>query len=342
MPFSLVQISRRDTSYSSCPVFWLAPNITSTQRNLNPRFGAWFWIIITVGKRDAHSAHHNTCPGVALSTRSRSIVPLCAKSGILCINKSEICIHLLNPQLAPSYYGKSIAPLHAVVHPIYTSCYDSYAVLPPACCCVLPRSVLRSAYCRVILWSLWSYHQDAFNYTGVWVPWTWASHMTGGSGGQQHDRRTGGLYRQQCCSPDAVQGLWDCALWFGCWRWDVERWLLVARSWGCDWSCSNCPWGLFYVLVHVSGQYTVARLRINEPVQLNTTSSGSSESWSRQLTPCKIFSHGKYNPIRRSIRPTSWTASSFQYLFPCLPFASSWVPFAWHWHCLCLFAGLTE
>ena len=98
---SLVQISRLDPSYPSFPVLWWAPWLTSTQRKLHPRFGVWFWIVVAVARGDAHSARHNTSPGVALPTPSRSVDPLRASSGFLCIDTSEICVHLLNPQLEP-------------------------------------------------------------------------------------------------------------------------------------------------------------------------------------------------------------------------------------------------
>jgi len=125
--FSLVQISRRDPSYQSYQVLWWAPELTSTQRKLHPRSGVWFWIVIAVATGDAHSAHHNTSPGIALPTPSRSVDPLHASSRFLCIDTSVICLHLLNPQLEPWYHVKCRAPLRAVVHAIYTSCYDSYA-----------------------------------------------------------------------------------------------------------------------------------------------------------------------------------------------------------------------
>ena len=50
---------------------------------------------------DDHSVHHNISLGVALPTPSRSVGPLRASSRFLCIDKSEICLHLLNPQLEP-------------------------------------------------------------------------------------------------------------------------------------------------------------------------------------------------------------------------------------------------
>ena len=48
-----------------------------------------------------HSERHNTSPGVALPTHSRSDNPLRASSGILCVDRSEICVHLLNHQVEP-------------------------------------------------------------------------------------------------------------------------------------------------------------------------------------------------------------------------------------------------
>jgi len=118
---------------------------------------------------------------------------------------------------------------------------------------------------------------------------------------------------------------------------DAARWLLAAHSWDFDLRRSNCRWSSFYVLGHVSWQNTIARLHINESVQLYETSSGSSKSWSRHPTPWKHLSRGWYHPAWRSFRSTPWTASKFQHLFPCLPFASSRVPFSGHWpwpsHC---------
>jgi hypothetical protein len=50
---------------------------------------------------DAHLARQNTSPGVALPTPSHLVNPLCASSGFLCIDISEVCVHYLNPQLEP-------------------------------------------------------------------------------------------------------------------------------------------------------------------------------------------------------------------------------------------------
>jgi len=131
-----------------------------------------------------------------------------------------------------------------------------------------------------------------------------------------------------------------CQRWARAWRLSSQiskqrmrrwKWLLVAASWDSDWRWSNSPWGWFYVLVHVSRQNTIARLRIDESVWPNETSSESSESWSRHLSPWKYLSRGWYNPARRSFHAASWTASLLQHLFPRLPFASSRVPFSGHW-----------
>jgi len=62
-------------------------------------FRSLFWIVVAVATEEAHSARHNTSPGVAWPTPSRSVDPLRASSGFLCINTSEICVHHLNPQL---------------------------------------------------------------------------------------------------------------------------------------------------------------------------------------------------------------------------------------------------
>jgi hypothetical protein len=50
---------------------------------------------------DADSVRHNTSPGVALPIPSRSVDSLRASSGLLCIDKFEMCVHHLNPQLGP-------------------------------------------------------------------------------------------------------------------------------------------------------------------------------------------------------------------------------------------------
>jgi len=155
--------------------------------------------------------------------------------------------------------------------------------------------------------------------------------MTGSPGGQPDQQWKGGLCRRQRCSPDAQRGLGDWALWFRSREYDTERWLLAAGSGDCHWRRSNRPWGSFNVLVHVSRLNTIARLRIDESVRPNETSSGSSESWSRHPTPWKHLSRGWYNPARRSFRAASWTASKFQHWIPRLPFASSRVTFSGHW-----------
>jgi len=121
------------------------------------------------------------------------------------------------------------------------------------------------------------------------VPWIWASHVTGSSGGQPDQHRKGGLCRWQRCFPDAKQGLGEWALWFRSRECDAERWSLAAGSWDWDWRRSNCPWGLFYVLIHVSRMNTVARFCTDESVQPNEISSGSSESWSQHLTFGNIY-----------------------------------------------------
>jgi len=84
------------------------------------------------------------------------------------------------------------------------------------------------------------------------------------------------------------------------------------------------------VIVHVSRQNTVARLRIHESVWSNTTSSRSSQSWSRHLTTWNYLSHGWYTPTGHSFPATSWTAYKFPHWFAGLPFASSRVPFSGH------------
>jgi len=70
---------------------------------------------------------------------------------------------------------------------------------------------------------------------------------------------------------------------------------------------------------------------IDKSVWPNERSSGSSDSWTRNLTPLKQLSHGWYNPARRLFCATSRMASQFQHLFPHLPFASSQGLFPGHW-----------
>jgi len=154
--FSLEQISRQDQSYSSLRVLWWAPRLTSTQQKLHPCLGDWFWKVLAVATGDAYSAIHNTSPGVAFPIPSHFVDPLCGSSSFLCIHTPEICVRQSNIQLKLLYHGKSRAPLHAVVHPIYMSCDDSYGWEIPRCCRILPRCVLHLVYCRVKLWSHWS------------------------------------------------------------------------------------------------------------------------------------------------------------------------------------------
>jgi len=59
------------------------------------------YIVIAVTTGDTHSACHNTSPGIALPTPSRSVDPLHASTGFLCIGTSEICVHHVNSQLEP-------------------------------------------------------------------------------------------------------------------------------------------------------------------------------------------------------------------------------------------------
>jgi len=112
--------------------------------------------------------------------------------------------------------------------------------------------------------------------------------------------------------------------------------------WDCDWRRSNRPWDLFHVRIHVSRQNTVARHHIDESVPHIETSSGSSESSSRHLTPWKHLSLGWYDPARPSFRTASWTVSIFQHLFPHVPFASHELRSQGVGFGHCLFAGSTE
>jgi len=124
-------------------------------------------------------------PGRCLPTHSRSVGPLHVSSGFLCITTCEICIHLRKSQLQLWYNGKCRVPLRAVIHLICISCSDSYGGKSPMCRCILSHGVLRLAYCRVVLWSLWSLRQVAFHHGGFEDWWNWGSDMTGSSGGSQ-------------------------------------------------------------------------------------------------------------------------------------------------------------
>jgi len=55
-----------------------------------------------------------------------------------------------------------------------------------------------------MLWSLWSYRQDAFHHGSFGVQWIRASHMTGGFAGQPDQHRKGGLCRRQTHSTRLV------------------------------------------------------------------------------------------------------------------------------------------
>jgi len=164
-----------------------------------------------------------------------------------------------------------------------------------------------------------------------WAPWILALHMTGSTGRQLDQHWKGGLCRRQHWSPDAKRELRHLALWFRSRECDTPRWILAASRWDCDWRRYNRPWVLFYVLVHISQQNTVARLWIDKSVRPNETSSGSLESWSRHATPSKHLSCGWYNRARHSFRATSWTGSKCQHLFPRPPFDSSRVTFSGYW-----------
>jgi len=50
-----------DSRYPSFQILWCAWGPTNTQWKLNPRFGVWFWIFITVATGDTHLARYNWC-----------------------------------------------------------------------------------------------------------------------------------------------------------------------------------------------------------------------------------------------------------------------------------------
>ena len=103
--FSHVQISRQDPSYPSFQVLWCMPGLTRTQQKLDPRFWAWWWIVLAVSTGDTHSALHNTSLGVMVRLPSHFVEPLCTSFGFQCIDISQICVHLLNPELEPWWHG---------------------------------------------------------------------------------------------------------------------------------------------------------------------------------------------------------------------------------------------
>ena len=154
--FSPVQISRWDPSYPGFQILWWVPVLTSTQWKLHPRSGDGFWIVAAVATGETHSERHNTSLGIAIPTPSHYVGPIHPSCSFLCIDKSAICIHHLNPQHKPDYHGKYRARLLADVHPIDMSCYDSYAWWDPMRYCILSHGALRFAYCQGILWSLCS------------------------------------------------------------------------------------------------------------------------------------------------------------------------------------------
>jgi len=177
------------------------------------------------------------------------------------------------------------------------------------CHCIFPCGVLLPGYFEVMLWRLWSLHQDAFHQGSFGAPWIQALHMTASWDGQPDQYQKDELSRWQCCSPYSEWGLGDWAFWFRSTEYNAEQRFLAACSGDCDWRCSNCPWSLFYVHVNLSQQNTVARLSIGESVWPNAISSGSLQRWSWQLTPQKHLSHGWYNPARCSFRASPQTIS---------------------------------
>ena len=200
---------------------------------------------------------------------------------------------------------------------------------------MLDTVLCTTVYCHTVhcVWRIdelrsefFDYRIRIFHHSCFRVPWNRASQLTGGSGGRPNQHRKGALCMRQCCSSNAVRGLGDWALWIPRRGYNANRWLLVASSWDCNWRGSNCPWGSFEVLLHVSRQNTVARIRINESVRPNQTSSWSSERSTWHLTHWIHRSCGWYIPASHSFCTAAWKVSKFQHLFRRLPFASSQVP----------------
>ena len=146
MFLSLVQISWWDPSYLSLLLLCWAPGQTKTQRKLHPRFSVWCQIVVVVAMEGIHSVCHTISMGVAVPTPSRPVDLRCARSGFLCIDTSERCVHHPNPQHEPYFYGKYRAPLCAVVNPIYTSGYNSYTWYTPGWHWLLPCGAFCHAY----------------------------------------------------------------------------------------------------------------------------------------------------------------------------------------------------
>lgn len=124
--FLLWQISRRDPSYLKFQVLWLAPELTSTHRTLLACLAVCFWSVVAVSMAHTNSVRHNTSLGMPLPTPSCSLHPRHARSGLQCIDTSDICVHLRNLQFDPEYNGTYRAPSRADTHLIYMSCYDIY------------------------------------------------------------------------------------------------------------------------------------------------------------------------------------------------------------------------
>jgi len=199
------------------------------------------------------------------------------------------------------------------------------------CDCILLHGAFPSAYCPVMFWSLWSLGQNAFLYWSFGVPWIRPSLMAWSTGGPPHQHTKGQLCRRQHCPLDIEQVLWDWTISFWSRECDNDRRLLVAGYWDCDWKWSNHPWGLVYVLDHVSQQNTVARLSMDDSVQPNDTSSGSWECWSWHQTAWYTNAHLhwiKWSNMGRWARHLPcrvWvTTLSMGQLISCISFQFNW------------------
>ena len=162
-------------------------------------------------------------------------------------------------------------------------------------CCTLSSNARKS----LILES------GCFHHCSFGVPWIRASHMTRRLEVWPKLHREGRGCMRQYCSSVAERRVRDWALRLRSSECDAERCLLVAGSWDCDWRRSNVSWHLLYVLVNVSWENAVARLRNNESVRPYETFIQSSDSWHQHLTPSKHLSRGWYNPARFSFCATS-------------------------------------
>ena len=84
-------------------VFGIVVSARANQYTMNSPslFRSLFWILVPVTMGDAHSACQNPSQGIAVPIPSNSVDPIRARSCFMCIDTSQIQVHLLNPQLEP-------------------------------------------------------------------------------------------------------------------------------------------------------------------------------------------------------------------------------------------------